>query len=356
MENSIPVNLVKDNKYLHLSIPHAFNVLNIPANRKASTESVKIAPQKNGVSTSAPISGYDGLHNLYYCSIEGTQLAQLQVKVHLNLLANIVETRHENNNFVKKRTGYRVNKAIKVYAAFYVLKSLTTSGVIQDYAKALPVLTKALGCVNSTFYARLKALKALGLVAVNKGSLILAGYSRVGEVLETLPDRMITVNYDPAKDKFYQLLELAYLGKLQKDQETGFYQRVQNTPELAELYAANLPIVSTDKNIAPALSRYQVHCFIQGHPEYYALMALNPDFNSTARKLRKDFNFKSYKSVAYLKKKLAAKGLLVIEKRKYTSQVRSRVKTAYVSFNAEKNQTVWHRTDALIIAAQKLVF
>ena len=85
-------------------------------------------------------------------------------------------------------------------------------------------------------------------------------------------------------------------------------------------------------------------------------MAYNPDFNLSARKLRKEFNFKSNKSVAYLKNKLSAKGLITVEVREYTSKNRSRLKHAYVTFNTKKQQTVWKLPDALTVEPGRLSF
>lgn len=273
----------------------------------------------------------------------------LPVKVHVDLLVNIVQFRTQNKH-------YQTNKLIKNLSFFYVLKSLTTSGIIKDYAKRLPELTTLLNCVNSTFYAHLKACKKMGLIAVNKGALILAGYSAVGECFDQLSTPLITIKYNPTKDKFHHLLEAAYIATLQKKQSDQFHAKVNRSPELVELYETTISIVKGSKKFAEPLHKYQVHAFIHGHKNYYELMAYNPDFQLSARKLRQEFNFKSNKSVAYLKKKLAAKGLLTVEKREYTSKVKSRLKHAYVTYNNKKQQTVWKLPDALVIAPSRILF
>ena len=309
--------------------------------------------KSQATSQTPSISGPSEGHNKYYVNLNNSLSAQknafVNVKVHVNLLANIVQKR-------QKAKKYQVNRVIKHLAAFYLLKSLTTSGVIKDYARELPALTKYLNCVNSTFYAHLKALKRMGLVSVSEGRLNLAGYSRVGDYFDEVSTGMLTIKYDPTQDKFYQLMQAAYIATLQQRWESCFNSKIQGNPELIAFYESTLPIVKGSGAIALALRSYQVHAFIKGHPQYYAIMAYNPDFNCTARKLRQHFNFKSNKSVAYLKKMLAARGLLTIEQREYTSQVRSRLKHAYIKFNASKNQTVWKQPDALTVPGSRLVF
>lgn len=272
------------------------------------------------------------------------------VKVHSNLLSNIVQKRTKANK-------YHTNKLTKRLAFFYTLKSLTTSGLIREYAKHLPELTTILNCANSTFYGYLKACKKMGLIAVNNGTLVLAGYSAVAEYFESFTGDFVTITYDPNKDKLHHLMQAAYIATLQKKQEVQFEAKVNRSPELMQLYETEISILTDDKrNLAQALHTKQKHAFIEGHKHYFELMAYNPDFNLSARLLRKEFNFKSNKSVAYLKKTLAAKGLITVEKREYTSKVRSRLKHAFIKYNPEKNQTTWKLPDAITVAASRLLF
>lgn len=275
--------------------------------------------------------------------------SQHPVKVHANLLSNIIQKRD-------RRKKYCTNRTIRPLAFYYILKSLTTSGIIKEYARHLDDLTKVLNCTVSTFYAHLAECKKMGLVAVNRKSLILAGYARVGECLDSISGDFVTIRYNPGKDKFYQLMEAAYIVTLQRHQEEHFNAKVERSPELQTLFRSTLSMVTGSKSFAKPLHNYQIHTFIHGHQHYFELMAYNPDFQLSARLLRKYFNFKSNKSVAYLKKKLVAKEIITVEKREYTSKVRSRLKHARVTFNNEKKQTTWKLPDAILVGASRLLF
>ena len=196
----------------------------------------------------------------------------------------------------------------------------------------------------------------MGLIAVNDGALIMAGYSSVGEYFDEVSTPLCTIKYDPAKDKFHHLMEMAYIASLQAKQQQMFNAKIARSPELRELLDITIAKTKEAPEYAGPLHTYQIHTFIHGHKHYYELMAYNPDFNLSARKLRKEFNFKSNKSVAYLKMRLQAKGLITIEKREYTSKVKSRLKHAYVTYNNKKQQTVWKLPDALTVAACRLSF
>ncbi len=285
----------------------------------------------------------------------------LNVRVHLELLPNIVQTRHDNNGFCKKRKGYRVNRAIRSLAAFYTLKCLTNSGFIVDYPSQLAELCTILNCVPSVFYARLQECQEMGLLTWNRKSkcIELASYNAVCEYFGTTDAQLVEIKYNYATDKLYHLMELAFIESLQEAQRQKFYERAQADQGLMHIFLRFLNITTKDiSKLDTELLKYQVYCFTEGHEYYDYLMRLNPDFNCNARTLRKKFNFKSYKSVAFLKKKLSRLGLLTVERRPaHTSKVRSRLTTNhYRPFNQQVLQTKWKLPDALTVRPERRIF
>lgn len=265
---------------------------------------------------------------------------ELIVPIHPDLLGEIVQARQLN-------TRYETNKKIKFVAAYYVLKSLTTSGVIQDHHAKKFELMQALGCVSDkTFYKILHHCEKLGYLNVTQDSIVLTGYKNFMDLFDSYYSTMVKLRFDPVTQKFHHVMEAAYLQLRERERGKVFENKFKAIPELMEELKT---VISADDrgNYGNALQQLQLAAFKYGHEKLKSIFALNPFTTCNSKTMRSMFNFKSEQSVAYLKIKLQRNKLVTVRQQRIPSQTMQRVKHLYIEWDAKTKQTILIMPDKL---------
>ena len=254
-------------------------------------------------------------------------MVNLDVKVHRELIFCLLKHREKINK-------YQTNREIKQIALFYLLKHLTTSGVVKEYAKNLKSILAITGLSQGTFYSQVRELKKKGLIVKNAHNLILSNYKTLLELYgiqdEATP---ITIKFNPSTHKFVHLLEFSTLADNMYRQNIVIKKKLEKSPYTLEILQQYAKQQTTAKTLATA----QKHAFVNGSDELNTLFFINPNITITWKRLFREYNFKSYKSVAYLKKKLQRNKIVTIDKNGFfTSKVGAKTK----AYNEDKDKTV----------------
>ncbi len=254
-------------------------------------------------------------------------MTNLDVKVHRSVIFAILKHREKINK-------YQTNREIKKIALFYILKSLSTSGIIKDYAKRLTDISSSTGLSQGTFYTHLNGLIKLGLVEKNANNLILSSFKSLLELYDVQDDELpIIIKFNPNTHKFLHLLEFATIADNMYRQTLVIKKKLEKSPYTLEILQQYAKQQTTAKTLAVA----QKHAFVNGSDELNTLFFINPNITITWKRLFREFNFKSYKSVAYLKKKLQRNKIVTIDKNGFfTSKVGAKTK----AYNDELDKTV----------------
>jgi len=278
---------------------------------------------------------------IYNTSTENSDLCSFKIKVYNELVTNIVKDR-------QLRKKYCTNRLIRPIASYFALKSTISSGVIQNYSKQSVSLSEFLGITRATFFKHIKILESLKLVKrFPSGALVLSSYAKMIEVFDLVSDSVTIVNYTPGQ-KLYMILEALPIRNKIEEQKDAIYKRINGAKEVKDHYDNFLKV---DKgNYQEAILKRQIHNFIHNTPDdLYSW--LNADTQLRARSIFKMFGFKSYRSVAYLKRKLEKANICTIEReRKYISEARGRDKKRYVAYLKEIKATLLFLPDKFSFA------
>ena len=254
-------------------------------------------------------------------------MVNLDVKVHKEIIISLIKHREKINK-------YQTNREIKQIALYYLLKHVTKSGVIKEYAKNLQSLLTFTGLTQGTFYTHLNGLIKKGLVTKNAHNLILSNYKTLLDLYDVDDDTTpITIKFNASTHKFVHLLEFSTLADNMYRQSLLIKKKLDKSPYTLEILQQYAKQQTTARTLATA----QKHAFVNGSDELNTLFFINPNITITWKRIFREFNFKSYKSVSYLKKKLQRNKIVTIEKNGFfTSKVGAKTK----AYNEEKDKTV----------------
>jgi len=286
----------------------------------------------------------DKEHNVGYVNpVRSQNDNELTVKFHTDLLSNIIQTRELNNR-------YQTNKLIKYVGAYYILKSLTPSGVIQDTHQQISELCRYLNCTTPTFYKLIKNCEKLGYLKRTRQTIVLTSYSAFTETFDAVFTRFTKVKYNYKKQKFNHVLESAYLQLKEQERARTFENKMQANKDLQEELST---VINPDKNgkWQKSLEAIQKEAFNKGHKKMYQIFYLNPFTTCNSKTMTKMFGFKSEQSIAYLKAKLIKKNLIRVEKITVSNTIHIpknlRVKHLFTAWDSKKKQVKWILPDTL---------
>lgn len=262
---------------------------------------------------------------------------ELIVPVHQDLLKQFCQSRELN-------TRYQTNKLIKLVSAYYVLKSLSSSGILKDYARNMYTLCSHLNCTEPTLRRILKGCQKLGYLRVTAGSIRLISFAEFTQLFDSTTSSMVRIRYNCQVHKFHSLVETVYMQLQEQERARVFEKRLQALPELLR-ELKGLVIADNKGNYRKSLELIQLQAFKYGHEKKEAIFALNPFTTCNSKTLRKMFNFKSEQSVAYLKAKLQAQKLARISAQRVLSQERQRLSNRYMDWDQRTQQTIWVQPD-----------
>ena len=256
-----------------------------------------------------------------------TKKTDYKVKIHRELIFAILKNR-------ELKTKYQTNNEIKYIALYYLLKGISQTGIIKQYARNLEHILNYTGLSQGSFYRHLNELVKFGLVTKQSNNLVICDYKTLYKVYGVEEEQTpITINYDPNTHKFVHLLEFSTLADNIYRQNLLIKKKLEKSPYTLELLQRYAKQQTTARTLAVA----QKHAFVNGSDELNTLFFINPNVTITWKRLFREFNFKSYKSVSYLKKKLQRNKIVTIDKNGFfTSKVQAKTK----AYNEEKDKTV----------------
>ena len=282
---------------------------------------------------------------------------------------------------------YETNRVIKAFDMFTCLKSTNICGVISDYAQQLAELLTICKISRTSFYTRLKDCIELKLVTRRGDDLQLTSWGKACELFDTVDTGLFhNINYDlNDKKQTAQHIIAAIAFKEQRENiQNQVSKKLTANPDINIAYNLFMKhIKQSDTAFSPvALFNAQRITYAEGAPPsiYEALHRINPDPNITVKSIQKQFGMKSHRSATYLKRNLAKRDLIKIEKRNssslcYVQKVEPAEQIAdimmaalllalkdgtkavrakkneycHVWYDNEKNTRTWHLTDALTI-------
>lgn len=250
-----------------------------------------------------------------------------RIKVHRELILQVLKNRELNNK-------YQTNKEIKFLALYYLLKNISQTSIIKNYNSNLNHILEYTNLSQGTFYNHLNKLIQLGLVTKNAHNLVVSDYNTLFELYDVEPEQTpIYINYTPNKNKFIHLLEFSTIADNIYRQNLVIEKKLEKSPYTLEILERYAKQATTIRTLAVA----QKHAFINGSTELKQLFFINPNVVITWKRLFREFNFKSYKSVSYLKRKLKKNKLVMIEKNGFFT---SKVGAKTTAYNEELDKTL----------------
>jgi hypothetical protein len=255
----------------------------------------------------------------------------------------------------EERNVYQTNRIIKVYACWYLLKALTTSGKIQGWRGQLSKLLPWLQLSERTFYRHLDTMEEIGLVSFPPGSndITFISYERAADILGIFYHGTHSIDYDPEKQKGKQLFQYLLRGEeLRRQQhkqlEAIRYYLDENPSEKADLVQllqnAGYQRSKLEKNIRylqECLLELQLQVFKKGSAIFDLIFWRRADINRCVTTIQRDHKYKHKTSVSYMKKVMAKFGLITVKKRHSESEVRSRLE--YADGNGKRQAYKWVR-------------
>lgn len=254
---------------------------------------------------------------------------------------------------------YETNRFIRAIGTWLILKSETSSGVLQRYSEQLPHLLAITQLSTASFYDRIKFLIEEGLVKKDGNKLILSSYKYAAEkyLLPNITDK-ISFTYDPnGKQQIHYLLSAVEIKHNQDLQAQALQRKLDKNPivkteQLKLIHECGGDVKQMNKNDynRECLFALQIQSFEKyrkGSTIHDALHMFRADVNRGVKGIANAMNAKSASTASYLKKKLQQQEICAVTKIEgITSGVRSRKdKYHYVNWNPLLKQTVWYVCD-----------
>jgi len=267
------------------------------------------------------------------------------------------------------RTKYETNRAIKTWSIFFLLKSLTTSGLIKNYAGQAHELAEFCQCNKKTLIRRIEELQKLGLLKFNGTNILLSSYIKAASILGINYNRLFRITYNPHEYKgnqiFQHLLRVEEIRNNQQKQLGALILNLEKNPlvteQLMPLLAkqgCKLYRIRTDaKYLQEQLLKLQQTAFIEGSDFLTEIQRFRADVNRSVNGFKKQHHYKSSQSVSYLKKILQKQKLIDVVKKCIYSKERTRLyvpasdgsrKDGY-KWLPRLKKTAWFLTDQITV-------
>lgn len=260
------------------------------------------------------------------------------------------------------RNKYCTNRAIKTWATYFLLKSLTTSGVIQNW-QAQKNLLAFLHMSRNTFKARLDEMEALKLCTCEgivrpSGKLVgerivLTSYEKAADILDIPFEGTTDIYYNeklPGNQIFQYYLRAAEIAGNQIRQLEALNYYLEKNPLIREqLFALLVQQMGADGfrlqqsglYVQQQLLLLQKKAFREGSEVADIINAFRADINRCAATIRDHHCYKSIVSVGYMKRKLQKLQLVSIGKETIESQCRARLYITDRATGAKRDGYRW---------------
>lgn len=258
-----------------------------------------------------------------------------------------------------KVNKYETNRFIRAVGMWLILKSETTSGVIQDYTGQLPYLLSITQLSTASFYNRINFLIKEGLITKEGNNLILSSFDyAANKYLLHNVNSKISFTYDPnGKQQIHYLLSAVEIKHNQDLQAQALQRKLDKNPiikveQLKLIHECGADVKQMNNNdynreCLFALQQQSFEQYRKGSTIHDALHAFRADVNRGVKGIANAMNAKSASTASYLKRKLQQQEICSVTKIEgITSHVRSRKdKYHYVNWNEDLRQTVWYVCD-----------
>ena len=225
-----------------------------------------------------------------------------------------------NRQLVNK---YETNAMLKAIGNYCILKTITTTGVLHDWKSQQKELKKLLKLSRNGLFGAIERLQKLGLIYLD-ANLTLVGWDYASQVIGLNIDEFISIDYcldNNAKIEHYliaaevQVTKTSQIEIIQKKLKSN--PLLKNELDLLIAKGYDLPLSDVlQLNIdqwLDYLKQLQIKTFVSGTLKT-ELYQINPDLNRSVVKLKKEWEFRSVQSIAYIKRKLAKLGLIIVNK------------------------------------------
>jgi hypothetical protein len=243
------------------------------------------------------------------------------------------------------RNKYMTNRDIKTYAAFFLLKTLSTTGVIQEYENQMGVILPLIQCNKQTAAARVKEMAALGLckltiVEVSNNCYLttihLVSYKEAAAKLGIKYNGLINIIYDQEKKGnqiFQYLIRTVEIADNAATQLEAIHYKLNKNPLLKSNLMHLLMQQGADEKKLHTSRLYfqkrflllQQQAFKDGTELEAVIYALRADTNRSAGTIKSHHCYKSAASVTYLKKRMQDLKLITVTRMITESDCRQRL-------------------------------
>ncbi len=235
------------------------------------------------------------------------------------------------------RTKYQTNRSIKTWACYFLLKSKTTSGFIQNWQRQKVDLLLYLQMSENCFRTRLAELHQLKLITlIGKRTIQLTSYEKAAEILDIPYTGLTKIEYDaattPGNQIFQYFLRAQEISENQQQQLDALHYYANKNPQLKGVlqellikHGASVQQLDDKTYYQQRLFALQQHYFKHGSDIWTVISQLRADINRSVNGIKRAHKYKAAQSVSYLKKRMAFLQLLTITKKTIQSNVRTRL-------------------------------
>ena len=283
------------------------------------------------------------------------------------------------------RSVYKTNHLKKYYGSFMVLKSLTTSGIIKDYAKQSQLLMKLLkiGSYN-TFLRYLRGAEQFGFIRLSGRDIYLQSWHDLAKRFDLRPNLFTEIEYDTKKENILPgyIVDACEIAEHQYKLLLNVAKKIHQNTAIRELLGIKQGH-SVRIEDARKLLTMQMVTFRKGavsEEQYKLLHSINACTDRSAATMANTRTLKSTieniakhkenatarktaaEIIAYMKRKLHASGIAEVKPRIIKSDCRSRANFAFYEYTRKSGwdksnkQTLWFLPDAIELKLKVKIF
>ena len=266
------------------------------------------------------------------------------------------------------RSTYQTNRAIKTWATYFLLKSLTVPGILKNWTSQKQQVLGYCKMTENSFRARLAEMQQLKLIKLYANRNIkLTSYEDAAGILG-ITDYLGTIKIEyneklPGKQIFQYFLRAEDIRGNQDMQLKALWKKASKQPLLKDALTQMMKqeLGSDEKMLAKNLTYFQeellllqAKAFKEGSPLLDIIHTVRADINRSGRCIKEHHAYKSEQSVSYMKKVMKEMEIITIYKVCIESEARARIyvpaqngkprRDAYKYIQA-RNITAWFLCD-----------
>lgn len=274
----------------------------------------------------------------------------------------------------EKVNKYETNRMIRAVDTFLCLKSLTTTGVIQNYNSQIDQLAHFAQITKPSFYNRLQYLHDRKLIEKKGGNIYLTSWKNFGKFFDIDCSHFLTIKYNPDdKRKIYQIISALEIQIAQQRQRDYFILKISKNPDIKRAIETLMIDAGADGKklndpvyFQKTLWQLQLLSFEQltpGTDTNFLLNIFRADVNRCVTTIQAAYGYKSKQSISYIKKILSLNGIIQVRKQVTVSKVRGRktdtwketvkdkevTRHPHVRWLQVPKQTIWFACDDIIV-------